>query len=358
MAESRQPGGNLNPEIFFRACEASFAEAEARSAVTSRRNLRLADLDIDLHFAGHDTEPLVMPALRHLVTENPGDHPIRIGIWDPASGAQPIPPCPWGPDDHLSRGDIRGFDSREWKIAFGLGVNVLSLWSDPERRGLFHPFAPTEIPLVYFGSPLLHLIQWMAPAVGKQLVHAAAIGRGDDALLLVGRGGAGKSTTALACLHGGMDYLADDYCLVGARPEPRVHSVYSSGKIHLRHLDDLTEFEPLVANRKELDREKALLFLHSRFASRIRSSARLRGLILPRVTAQTGSTVEPAPRPLALQILAASSLFQLAGTGADSFHTIADLVRKLPVYFLNVGSDLGAIVPTVDALIDELRPSS
>lgn len=355
MAESRQPRRILRAEDFFQDCKASFRDALAATETGETHSLRLAELDVTLRFAGGESASLVLPALRHLLRKDSAEDAIEISIWDPSSGGTPLPPCPWNPDDHLSRGDVRGYDSPEWKVAYGLGVNVLSLWSAPQRRGLFHPFAPREIPRVYFGSPLLHLLQWIAPLADRQLVHAGAVARGDDALLLVGKGGAGKSTTALACLHGGMEYLADDYCLIGSSPEPRVHSVYSSGKIRPHHLAELPDLEPLVANHQELDREKALLFLEPHFAERIRPSARLRGIVLPRVTEQDHSSFEPAPRPLALRILAASSLFQLAGADASSFHAIATLVRHLPVYQLNAGRDLKSIAPVMDELLDELR---
>ena len=42
--------------------------------------------------------------------------------------------------------------------------------------------------------------------------------------LIVGRGGAGKSTTVLACAQAGAEFLGDDLCLVEmgdeASPEP------------------------------------------------------------------------------------------------------------------------------------------
>ena len=62
------------------------------------------------------------------------------------------------------------------------------------------------------------------------MVHAAAVGDESGGVLLVGRGGSGKSTTALSCLGTQVGYLADDYCLVEMVEGPRVHSLYTSGK--------------------------------------------------------------------------------------------------------------------------------
>ena len=73
---------------------------------------------------------------------------------------------------------------------------------------------------------------------GIQFVHAGLIGSGDTGVLFVGNGGAGKSTSSVACLRAGLGYLGDDFvgiesnegtytghglfssCLLG-RPSPR-----------------------------------------------------------------------------------------------------------------------------------------
>ena len=68
-------------------------------------------------------------------------------------------------------------------------------------------------------------------ASGRQLVHAAAVGTDEGALLITGRGGVGKSTTALACLEAGMQFLGDDYVVVGLDPEPQVYRLYGSAKL-------------------------------------------------------------------------------------------------------------------------------
>lgn len=45
---------------------------------------------------------------------------------------------------------------------------------------------------------------------GYEIVHAAAVAEGENGILIVGSPGSGKSTLVLACLHAGMNHLADD----------------------------------------------------------------------------------------------------------------------------------------------------
>ena len=59
--------------------------------------------------------------------------------------------------------------------------------------------------------------------------HASAVSREDDGLLLVGEGGRGKTTTALALAMCGWNLIADDRCFVNAQDEAlMVHGLYKT----------------------------------------------------------------------------------------------------------------------------------
>src|SRR5436190_545935 len=51
--------------------------------------------------------------------------------------------------------------------------------------------------------PLLRLLHWWLADQPWQLVHGAAVGAAAGGVLVTGVGGAGKSTTALACVSAG-----------------------------------------------------------------------------------------------------------------------------------------------------------
>jgi serine kinase of HPr protein (carbohydrate metabolism regulator) len=58
-------------------------------------------------------------------------------------------------------------------------------------------------------------------------LHASAVSREDDGLLLVGEGGRGKTTTALALAMCGWDLIADDRCFVNTQNEELfMHALY------------------------------------------------------------------------------------------------------------------------------------
>jgi hypothetical protein len=110
-----------------------------------------------------------------------------------------------------------------------------------------------EPPYLRF-RPLAEIFSAWFPAQGMVLLHAAAVGDDDGAVLLVGNGGSGKSTTAVACSQAGIGFLADDFCLLEPGPTPRVHSIYRSAKlrrdsVHVVAGVDTTEPDPLDGDR-------------------------------------------------------------------------------------------------------------
>lgn len=93
--------------------------------------------------------------------------------------------------------------------------------------GLHDAWARFEPGVLDIGGPLdsprdvdvLDDLLQFAIAVGvarpdRLMVHAAVLARGDDALLVVGRSGRGKSTLAAAALLGGWELLGDDLAVI------------------------------------------------------------------------------------------------------------------------------------------------
>lgn len=191
------------------------------------------------------------------------------------------------------------------------------------------------------------------------LVHCGAVGTPDGGVIFAGKSGSGKSTSALACLsEGRLRYAGDDYSLVSTAGQPYVHGLYSSAK--LKGEGDFQRFShllPLVSNRDRLDRQKALIFLTDAYRDRLISGFPLRAVLVPRVTGELETTIEPSTPSVALRALAPSTMLQLPGDGKDVMRWLATLVRKVPIFTLRAGTRMPGISAAVATLLDDLRSS-
>jgi hypothetical protein len=163
-------------------------------------------------------------------------------------------------------------------------------------------------------------------------------------VLLVGKGGSGKSTSALSCLQSELSYAADDYCLLDMRgTEPRAHSIYNSAKLAAGHIKTFPHLLPLVSNPQHLDTAKAVIYLNDHHPEKLSTGFPVKAIFIPRVTGKVDTTITPASHVDGLRALAPSTLFQLSGSSAQNFALMANFSRRTPSYFLNAGTDLRQI---------------
>jgi hypothetical protein len=169
-------------------------------------------------------------------------------------------------------------------------------------------------------------------------------------VLLVAKGGSGKSTTALACLAHGLSYVGDDYCLVRLDP-PFAHSLYCSAKLRDDSVRRLPHLRAAAAPDLRRDDEKAVFVLDRARGARIVPGLPLRAILLPRVTHAEPTRLRPAGAREALQALAPSTMSQLPGADARSVAIMTALVRQLPCYHLDLGPELSGIPPVIARLL-------
>jgi hypothetical protein len=171
----------------------------------------------------------------------------------------------------------------------------------------------------------------------RQFIHAAAVGDREGAILLVGKGGSGKSTTSLACLDWGMEYLGDDYCVLSNDSGLRVHSLYASAKLCEAAWN---QFPSLHSLRRESGAEKDALYLNEKLLSQMPLERAVKAIFIPQIQDRAETQLQPASFAAALKAIAPTTLFQLAGTDHITFHTLAHWLKPLPCYFLQLGQDM------------------
>lgn len=189
-------------------------------------------------------------------------------------------------------------------------------------------------------------------------MHAGCIGNGQHSLLLVGKGGSGKSTTALLCLIGGLYYLSDDYILVDINQEEiMAYSIFCSGKLHADHLKKIDELKNMNLTHQtgKQQKDKPVMYLNDLDKHRILTKSALKAIVTPVITKKNGSSVKPLSSFEALKALAPSTLLQLNLGDKGDFAKMGDLTRKLPCFKLEVGNNLESIAPTVEQLLSKFN---
>lgn len=343
----------VQPVEFFRDARAAYQQAERAAGGVVERHYRLSGFSLRLCFAAPALVSRLAPALEHLAVSPNGRPPdLTVHLWDSTSTATRMARRPWQADDLIARGDVRSFRDKTILTALTADVGALSILNLAENVGLFWIRNAADLPTYERGAPLRAILHWWMRQRSRHLVHAAAVGVQGKGALIVGRGGSGKSTTALTCLTHGWDYASDDYCLVSCIDSPRAESLYNTAKLNADHLRNLPQLLPAISNREELGSEKALLYLHQYHPARLTAGFDLKAILLPRVTGKPATAVQAATPAAGLRALAPSSLFQLPGSGQDEFFALSRLVQAVPCYHLELGTRLDQTPPVIEEVLN------
>lgn len=362
FAKYPQPREPMTPATLKAYFERIWAQAAytIHSSVVAERLPLGGDLAFRLTFAPIDLRVHLRPALAHLlVPDGPAEAEVRISS---STSTGHVPP-PWRVEDYGPRGEVLGLEDTPYRALYNSDSECLTFCDLQARRAIV--WLRGRLPVYERAAPLMAVLpRLLAPTLEttepRIMVHGGAVGTADGALLLAGRGGSGKSTTALAALCAGMDYLADDYCLLHVAPGgTTVRSLYASAKVDgamLARLPQLRERGLVVEGR--MDGEKHLLQLASRGGDQLAASRPLRALVLPRVEAGRGphSATSRATPAEALRALAPSTVFQLGGAGAATTRELARLVARVPAFHLHLGTDVAAVPAVLRDLLGACPP--
>lgn len=348
---------------YFQTFEQGFKRA---IAAVGRKDYyyNLGGQTICLSFAGSTLVSYIAPALAHLKTEPVANPELTVCLWDSVSTNTPLPMLA---TDSLSllrsefwarldtRMEIKNYNSDRIYSTFNLGSNVLSILDTQENMALYWTEDASLLPYWDRGSPLRGILNWWTSQRNLQFVHGGAVGNSQGGVLLAGKGGSGKSSTALSCLNSELVYASDDYCLVETDPEPIVYSLYNTAKLKgKKDLERFPHLAPMISNPDRLDEEKAMIFVQSHFPEKIVNQLPLKAILVPRVTGQLNTRVKPTSSMVALKALAPSTIFQLPKTGKIAFARMSQLVKQLPCYVLELGTDIPQIPQTIINLLNEL----
>jgi hypothetical protein len=204
---------------------------------------------------------------------------------------------------------------------------------------------------------------------GRHVIHGGLVETGGFGVLLVGKSGCGKSTTALLCTLDGMTFLSEDFLAIGRGPRGDYlgYSIYGSAKLHPDHLGRFPRLRSVALPPEHPEDDKSLLLLEDLAGAKLGGQVRIGAVVAPRIADADKCGFHRIGPGKALMDLAPSTLVLLNGYGlglrrgevvARHLDEFGNLLNACPCYQLDLGRDTDAVAPAMRALIADARLSS
>jgi hypothetical protein len=341
-------------------------------------DLEMAGLRLRIIWGGKAMREALLPPFKHLVTVQAAAPELFISVFDAASTGVEAPRSPWAPLDAApGTNPVARLRSDRACVLAAAGTGAITAAEPGKGRAIFYLPDADRIPASERAAPLREALQLLMAPRGRWMTHAGAVGRQGRGILLAGPGGSGKSTLALSCALAGMEIVADDYVLLEAGP-PLAHAMQSTAKLTEesgRRLGiggesvDPAGFEPTLEGPA-----KALVEIPAIAPGTMRRRLAIVAVVAPVLPGpasapvgqmstdgeldagggQEEASMQPVAAARGLRAIAPSTIVQSGFQGASSLTALADLVRQVPSYVLELSSDPAANVGAVDRLVDEL----
>jgi hypothetical protein len=337
------PGNETGRRVsaYFSAMREAFSRARQHEGQTVHRTLAGRTVRFDI--AGNDLSTVLQTALAHLPPTAASSADLIIRAWDESVTEIPLPDAPWQwPPADSPNGISFPPGAENFQPHLESPSGAFALHDLAQNEVILHVRDARLLPTYWHGSPLFRNFHVWAQQAGLAILHAACIGTDHGAALLAGKGGSGKSTTALLCLQAGLRYVSDDYCLLEPGAPPRAHCLYNTGKLQRDHL---ARFPALAqqADPHSDQFEKKVVFAHQHYPHSLAPSLPLCAIFLPFVSGESDHRIERITPGIALRGLAPSTLFQLTAPSPQHLRMMAELTRQLPCYQLALGTDFDSI---------------
>jgi hypothetical protein len=353
MPEVAQPqaAAGLSLGAWFAELERGFEQASEPAGLVEAR-FRIAGEVVLVRFAGRPLSEQLGRGF-HFRDDSDEEPALTICAWDSTQTGTPAPPLP-EVEEGAERGTTVYVHDDERRLVSRPVLGQLSAYDSERRTAWAWCESGRELPFWERAAPFRQVLHWWLPERGILLVHGAAVGDDAGGLLIVGRGGSGKSTCALSSLASPLLYAGDDYVAVRASGEPRVFNLFSTGKLAPFHSRLFHHLPPAAFEGDGELEEKSVFYVGEQLPERMAESFPLEAIVAPRVRGG-----EPRHEPLgaaaALAALAPSTLLQLVPAEPEALKAMAGLVSRVPTFRLEVGGPIENIPAALGRILEEVR---
>ncbi len=152
---------------------------------------------------------------------------------------------------------------------------------------------------------------------------------------------------------GGFGYLGDDHVGLEVAPDGSFtgYSIYASCLMTPEHLTRFPDLAPHAGAANHAHEDKSLVYLSRLFPERMEQRISIGVVALPRVVGADETTFRPASKAEALLALGPSSIMILPGGNVRSLEKLAQLVERVPCFWLELGRDVDQIPDTVRRMV-------
>ena len=340
-------------ESYWERIERAFEQAQLnRGRVV--QHYSIAGLTVELNFAGPALVHFLTQALDHLKVTSEKSPKLRVCIWDSMTTGVPLQAPPLG-DALLPMGQIPGFNTERFSAIYNITGQILYFFDQVRQEAFFWAKDPATLPEDIKGLPLRPIFHWWLSNEEMQIAHAGLVGlQNGKGALIVGQGGVGKSTTMLTCLKAGLLYGGDDRIILQFTEKGVLaHSLYRSARLTTVQLNQtFPDLASYVVNPNRGEAEKALLILDGPLADcLVASPLTLSAILLPSITGQNDTSVEAVSGAKALVKLVPGTMFPQRMPTPGEFMAQSTLVKQIPCYQLNLGTELSQIPSAIERLI-------
>ena len=276
----------------------------------------------------------------------------ELVAFDSATSGVAMPRPPWGPEAYRPGLEVEGLRHGRFLGSYMVDFAALTIYDRERERGIYWALDGPALFACQEAAPLRNVLRWIAMDHGAHLVHAAAVGTGQDGVLILGAKGAGKSTTSLATMLDGLPFVADDFCLLHAqgaawRATPLTHTA--------RATSDTIALLPALASRITNHGAPADHKPEITVADHLVDGLTIRALTTPVRAPRTGPA-RPVDQGTFVRSVLAGTVGVFPGMAEETLRMLVQLSEELPCFALPIGPDLAGASATVAELVAAQRP--
>ena len=351
------PFGDFLQTYFHEVCEAEGVK---------RRHLRIADRHVVFQFSTDAMADAMTTAMAHLELNHSHSESaeLTVSMWNGEKAprnhvlrAYLYTVTNWWFSYTGNRGILLDMHSERLLATYISDTRLMCVVDLDNNRAFYWKSDTAPMPYYEMCSPFRSLLHGWMSRNGRYFVHGAAVGYPDGGVMLVGKSGSGKSTSALSCLTSQLGFAGDDYCVVSGSPSNGfdVHSLYCTAKVvEEKNLDAFPSLAEKILNPERAAGEKVALSLTEFKSSKLIQKFPLRALLVPLITGRPTTSIVPCSPQDAMMAIAPTTVGQMPFSGAGDLRFMADVARSVPTYRLLLGTKLDDVPAVIEELLASL----